>query len=595
MLEVVKEFTDRCNDGDPVLPRKSPTEDYSIEGLNEEQKDICATVLNTLHEWLSCETVQDFKSFKPLRMIVNGPGGTGKSVLINTLVFIIKKFFNDNNVVKVLAPTGVAAFNVGGETIHHCIRQGINSTYYEPNTLDEKTGGFLRQKFQKLLAVIIDERSLLSSKMFGTTCQKIQETIYEGMCKKAPWGGLPIVIICGDDYQLPPSFDKGAFNIYNPNSKPREKMVVKGNNEFLTCCETVMNLTTSMRLRADARKAGNLLKRLRKGEPNEEDVAKLLSLHLDNIEKIHGEESRKNIEKDAAYIYWSNQRVDDHNLNKICDICSDNNPLAIIKTRSKGPGGGLGIKKHYPASDETLKSSILTRGCKVAIRGRNFCPVWGLHNGASGMVEEIIFKPNENPNNGDLPIYVVVNFPLYNGPPWDKDNPKSIPIPITSTLCNNKCCTRTFVPLTVAYARTVHKFQGLTAGPVDQGRIPNMYSCVICDPGPNSFEGTNPGLLYTCVSRGTSLGNDDGIGSAVYFVGQDMLKPKRIRALDKKETGKTYDIVKYRKRWCTLMRQNNKERMISPRNKRMLFKRFTSSSMSGKELISKLELYRCSM
>ena len=450
LLQEVKEFNNKCDDGDPVLPRKSSTEDYSIEGLNEEQQEICATVLDTLHKWVNCKSVQDFKNFEPLRMIVNGPGGTGKSVLINTLVFLIKKFFNDNNVVKVLAPTGVAAFNVGGETIHHCIRQGINSTYYVANTLDAKTSEALRHKFQKLLAIIIDERSLLSSKLFGTTCQKVQETVYEGMCKKDPWGGLPIVIICGDDYQLPPSFDKGAFNIYNPNSKPREHMVVKGNNEFLTCCETVMNLRTSMRLRADARRAGNLLRRLRKANSTEEDVAKLLSLHLDKIALVHGEDVRKSIEKDAAYIYWSNKRVDDHNLTKICEVCSDNNPLAIIKTRSKGPRSGLAIKTHFPASDETLQSSIITRGCKVAIRGRNFCPVWGLHNGASGIVEEIIFNENENPNSGDLPLYVVVHFPLYNGPPWDKDNPKidthtnyidkMYQTMLHQNICSSNCC-----------------------------------------------------------------------------------------------------------------------------------------------------------
>jgi len=48
----------------------------------------------------------------------NGCGGTGKSVLINTLVACIRKIFNDNNSVFVTAPTGAAAYNVGGSTMH---------------------------------------------------------------------------------------------------------------------------------------------------------------------------------------------------------------------------------------------------------------------------------------------------------------------------------------------------------------------------------------------------------------------------------------------------------------------------------------------
>jgi hypothetical protein len=54
------------------------------------------------------------KISKPLRMTVLGCAGSGKSVLINTLVGCIRKMFN--NSVFVTAPTGAAAYNVGGQT-----------------------------------------------------------------------------------------------------------------------------------------------------------------------------------------------------------------------------------------------------------------------------------------------------------------------------------------------------------------------------------------------------------------------------------------------------------------------------------------------
>ena len=68
-----------------------------------------------------------------------------------------------------------------------------------------------------------------------------------------------------------------------------------------------------------------------------------------------------------------------------------------------------------------------------------------------------------------------------------------------------------FVPLTLAYARTIHKFQGMSAGPVDEGKIKNMYDVIVCDPDEKSFQGTVLGLLYTATSRATTLGDDNGL------------------------------------------------------------------------------------
>ncbi len=108
-----------------------------------------------------------------------------------------------------------------------------------------------------------------------------------------------------------------------------------------------------------------------------------------------------------------------------------------------------------------------------------------------------------------------------------------VPIPTEEFVCTRGCCTRMFVPLTLAYARTIHKFQGMSAGPVDKGKIKNMYDVIVCDPDEKSFEGSALGLLYTAVSRATTLGDDDGLHSAIYFSGQSM-RPDRIRNLTKK-------------------------------------------------------------
>jgi hypothetical protein len=87
--------------------------------------------------------------------------------------------FHTNGVVKVGAPTGVSAFNVGGETLHRMTCRGIHGTY-EANTLPPSERDILLRRFCDLLVVIIDERSLVTSSLFGTTSQIVTETVYQG-------------------------------------------------------------------------------------------------------------------------------------------------------------------------------------------------------------------------------------------------------------------------------------------------------------------------------------------------------------------------------------------------------------------------------
>lgn len=101
---------------------------------------------------------------------------------------------------------------------------------------------------------------------------------------------------------------------------------------------------------------------------------------------------------------------------------SKSNPVAVIKSKSSGKTRAKGIRAHFDS--ELPSASLMCVGCRVAINSRNFQPSWGLHNGACGTVEEIIFSKGESPNTGHMPLYVVVNFPLYCGPAWDSDNPK---------------------------------------------------------------------------------------------------------------------------------------------------------------------------
>ena len=60
-----------------------------------------------------------------------------------------------------------------------------------------------------------------------------------------------------------------------------------------------------------------------------------------------------------------------------------------------------------------------------------------------------------------------------------------------------------------------------------------MFVRIICDPDEKHYEGVAIGLLYTAVSRATTLGDDDGLNSAIYFTGT-AFKRSRIANLNKK-------------------------------------------------------------
>jgi hypothetical protein len=187
---------------------------------------------------------------------------------------------------------------------------------------------------------------------------------------------------------------------------------------------TVFELFRSHRLTDDSEDDKAILGALRIGEEiNDRHVDKLLSLHLDSIKSKHGPEVVKEIEEKSVFLFWTNEKRIQHNIQKLIEMNGPNNPTCIIKPKSAGGGKhGKGVNKHFKGDFPGF--CLICDGCKVAVQGCNFNPIWGIHNGACGTVQERVFAPGTNPNSDSFPMYVVVEFPLYNGPAWDQDNPK---------------------------------------------------------------------------------------------------------------------------------------------------------------------------
>ncbi|MDG4663784.1 AAA family ATPase [Mycobacterium sp. 236(2023)] len=127
-------------------------------------------------------------------VFLTGKAGTGKSTLIRR--FMAE---TDRNVV-VVAPTGIAALNVDGYTIHRMF--GFRST----TTLDDIRGGgeYRPGRFTKTLSslqtLIIDEASMVRADVFDMIAAALERF---GPAPGTPFGGVQIVLV-GDLYQLPP-------------------------------------------------------------------------------------------------------------------------------------------------------------------------------------------------------------------------------------------------------------------------------------------------------------------------------------------------------------------------------------------------------
>lgn len=139
---------------------------------------------------------RDFIAENSGNLFVTGRAGTGKSTLLKALRDAI------GETMVVLAPTGLAAINVGGQTIHSFF--GFPPRLIQRDDIRRSRNGRLMRKLEFL---VIDEVSMVRSDLMWAIDQSLR--INRGRPRE-PFGGVRVLMF-GDLHQLPPVVQQGEI------------------------------------------------------------------------------------------------------------------------------------------------------------------------------------------------------------------------------------------------------------------------------------------------------------------------------------------------------------------------------------------------
>ena len=460
--------------------------------LNENQKAIVGLVLHTLFNF-----VENTEYYHPLRLVVSGTAGTGKSYVIKCLQRLVRQVFEANDAIQVITPTGNAACLVQGSTAHSFL--GVRTGGRSCNELTVPTGPLLektQKKCENLKVLVGDERSMFGRTTMGWMEQHARYAINKGANADELWGGIPVAVFMGDDVQLPPVCDTPVY-ISDCRSAPSNH-----GRLVWTLFDSAVELTQIIRQNESEQQLRDVLMSLRNYTTTPQQIHWLQQFQWHNLRMSHGPELLARMDEQGLYVFPTHRLEWQRNKTKLLECNRQpNHPVAKIKAVHNG--------RHAVDADSNKAGGLLPllylcRDSKVMLVV-NLKADWGLYNGAVGTVVDIVYKDGRRPTDDPAPVpdVVLVRFPGYRGPPYINEDPTVVPIvPVSrSTECTCRC-KRLQVPLRLAWGTTIHKCQGMTVGARE------AFGYVAVHPGDHGFEARNPGALFVALSRAKSAGGE---------------------------------------------------------------------------------------
>ncbi|PIR60552.1 MAG: helicase [Candidatus Pacebacteria bacterium CG10_big_fil_rev_8_21_14_0_10_44_54] len=371
---------------------------------------------------------------------ITGKAGTGKSLLLQYF-----RTYSQKKLV-VLAPTGVAALNVGGQTIHSLLRlpfSAITLDSFRRLRVDTK----LKKLLQSLDCIVIDEISMVRVDIM----EAIDYILKKARNSYEPFGGVQMIMF-GDLYQLPPVVTSGELQQYFDDTYGGAYCF--NANSWRAAKPEIITLSKIFR-QSDATFI-DLLNSLRDGNPNE-----------DFLDRLNQRASIAPPQDGAVTLATTNRTVSEINQRKLDSLRADAHEY-------EAEVSGKLEESAFP-TDKVLQ---LKKGAQIMMLKNDRDKRWV--NGSLGTIHSI--SPSNIKVNLDDIVYTV------RPETWSK-------IKYTYDQRENKIkeeviSTFTQYPLRLAWAITIHKSQGQT------------YSNAIIDLGRGAFA---HGQTYVALSRCVSL------------------------------------------------------------------------------------------
>ena len=369
---------------------------------------------------------------------ITGKAGSGKSTLLAYFRSITQKN------TAVLAPTGVAAIRVKGQTIHSFFG-------FPPKVIQTRHIKKVRQVelLQNLETLIIDEISMVRADVFDAIDYSLR--VHRKKLTQ-PFGGVQVIVF-GDLFQLPPVVNMDESSLL-------ERMYPNGQFFFHSNIFQDAQFKT-LELQSIYRQTDDhfiyLLNSVRDGSITNSQIELLNNSLVDNFEMDEGK----------IILTTTNARASSINQNYLKQLKTEE-----FSYRAKATG--MFYKELFP-TDEVLK---LKKGAQVIMIKNDPDKRWV--NGSIGTIHDIAEKK----------IKVKINHKIYEvkKEKWDRiqysydDNQQEVLENVTGSFKQ--------YPVRLAWAITIHKSQGQT------------FEKVIIDMSQGSFA---PGQLYVALSRCISL------------------------------------------------------------------------------------------
>lgn len=414
---------------------------------------------------MPAEIAAKFVNYTSKHVFLTGKAGTGKTTFLRKLIQLTHKK------AMICAPTGIAAINAAGVTIHSLfqlpfgaffpdaassiINQHITFNFNTPRTMVKHLNmqGNKRRMIQELELLVIDEVSMLRADMLDAIDFALR---YIRRNKNVPFGGIQLLFI-GDLHQLPPVVKNDEWRVMAGFYKSIyffDALALQNNPPVYIELDKIYRQDDSVFI--------DLLNNLRNNQITVQDTA-LLQQHFIQDFKPAATEN-------YITLTTHNNKADAINRDRLTQLTSKS---YFFEAKVTGE-----FNEHAYPNDKSLELKV---GAQIMFIKNDMTAEKRYYNGKIGVVHHI--------EKGVIEIELPEDRTVIQISPYTWENVKYKLNEATNEIEENVAGSFVQYPIKLAWAITVHKSQGLT------------FDKAIIDIG-DAFA---PGQAYVALSRLRSL------------------------------------------------------------------------------------------